>query len=164
MTLVVIPVVVVTVIIVVPMTLIVLPAVVIVVVVRMSPICARVGRSAPYSGDPHVSAAVRVPISIDPGIARTRHGRPHLIAQRGWSSAYIYAYSSEGWSRECRSQNRSCDPFRFHIFLLTTTFHTVRTQLRARGFAHIPDAAVPSQATPIGNGTHGHTPTTHARL
>src|ERR1700733_5734734 len=116
MFLVVIPVVVVTVIIVVPMTLVVFPPVVIVVVVRMRPICAREGRPAPYSGHPHISAAVPVPISIDPGIARTRHGRPHLIAQRWRSSAYIYAYSGEGWSRDCRSQNRSCDPFRFHVF------------------------------------------------
>jgi hypothetical protein len=116
MFLVVIPVVVVTVIIVVPMTLIVFPAVVIVVIVRMSPICACVGRPAPYSGDPHISAAVPVPISIDPGITRTRHGRPHLIAQRGRSSAYIYAYSGEGLSRECRSQDRGCNPFRFHMF------------------------------------------------
>src|ERR1700733_10446869 len=100
----------------VPMTLMVGPAAVVVVVVRMAPIRTGVGRSAPHSGGPDISAAVPVPISIDPGIAWTRHGRPHFIAQRWRSSAYVYAYSGEGWSCECRSQNRSCDPFRFHIF------------------------------------------------
>ena len=101
MFLVVIPVVVVTVIIVVPMTLVVFPPVVIVVVVRMSPICARVGRSAPYSGDPHISTAVPVPISIDPGVTRAGHRRPHFITKWRRLMADVDTNLGKRWSTNC---------------------------------------------------------------
>src|SRR6201999_2527727 len=77
------PVMVVAVIFMIPVTFMVGPSPVIVVVVAVSPISAAIGRSAPYSGDPHISAPVPVPISVNPSVARARHRRPYFIT-KGW--------------------------------------------------------------------------------
>jgi hypothetical protein len=98
---VVVPIVMVTVVFVVPMTFMVFPTPVIVVVVRMAPIRTLIGRPAPYSGNPHISGPGPVPVPISPNIARTRNGRPNLIAQRRRIDANIDADLSEGWSCDC---------------------------------------------------------------
>jgi hypothetical protein len=98
---VVVPIVVVMVIVVVPVTLVVFPTVVIVVVVRMGPIPTLEGWPAPYAGYPYIPVPRPVPVSIDPGIARTRDSRPHLIAQRWRRRADVYTNLRKGWSGNC---------------------------------------------------------------
>jgi hypothetical protein len=95
----VIPIMVVTVIIVVPMALIVFPAAVIVVVVRMGPISTFKGRPAPCSGNPRIPAPTPVPVTIDPGITRTRDRRPNFIAQRWRLMTDVDTDLGKGWSR-----------------------------------------------------------------
>jgi hypothetical protein len=77
---VVIPVVMVAVVFVVPVTLVVSPSAIVVVVVRVAPIRALIGRPAPHSGGPDISAPVPVPISIDPGVTSTWHRSPLFVA------------------------------------------------------------------------------------
>src|ERR1700733_8949858 len=99
------PVVVVAVVFTIPVTLVVCPAPVVVVVVRVAPVGARIGRTPPHSGDPHIPSPRPVPISVYPDKARTRNRGPNLIAQWQRSSADVYADLSEGWSRKYRSQD-----------------------------------------------------------
>jgi hypothetical protein len=98
---VVIPIVVVPMILVIPVTFVVRPATFIVIVVRMAPIRTLIGRPSPPSWDPYISGPTPVPISIDPGVARTRDSRPHLIAQRWRRRADVYANLRKGWSGNC---------------------------------------------------------------
>src|SRR5271165_6945338 len=111
------PIVVVAVVFMLPVTFMVCPAPVVVIIVRVVPIRTRIGRSPPYSRDPYISSPVPVPIPIYPDVSRTWNRRPHLIAQRGRSNTDIYADSSKGRRRKCRSQDCTSDPFRFHCSL-----------------------------------------------
>jgi len=130
------PVVVVAVIFMIPMALVVGPSTVIVVVVGVGPIGAGIGRSAPHSGGPHISASVPVPISIDPRVTRPWHRRPHLVTKRWRLMPNVDTNLGEGWSGNCCSEDETCKPFRFHLSLLTTTTHTMRTPVWARGFGN----------------------------
>jgi hypothetical protein len=69
----------------VPVPFMYLPALLVVVVVRMAPVCAGVGRLLPTAGDPDIAAAACAPVSIDPGVAFSRHLRSYLVADwRRW--------------------------------------------------------------------------------
>jgi hypothetical protein len=96
-----IPIVVVAVVLVIPMTLMVLPTAVVVIVMRVGPIRARIRRPAPYSRDPYIPCPGPVPISIDPGITRTRNSWPDLIAQRRRFVTDIDTDLGKGWSGDC---------------------------------------------------------------
>src|ERR1700742_1972538 len=91
----VVPIVVVAAVLVIPVTLVVLPAVVIVVVVRVDPIGIRIRSPTPHTRNPHLAASGPVPISIDPGITRTRNSWPNLIAQRWRWRSDINTYLSK---------------------------------------------------------------------
>jgi hypothetical protein len=84
-----------------PMALMVGPPTVIVVVVGVAPIGAGIGRSAPHSGDPDISAPVPVPISVDPRVTRTWYRRPYFVAEWRRSNADINADPGEGWKTYC---------------------------------------------------------------
>jgi hypothetical protein len=95
------PVMVVAVIFMIPVALMVGPSTVIAVVVAMGPISAGIGRSAPHSGDPDISAPVPVPISVDPRVTRTRHPRPYLVT-KGWRlMTNVNTNLGKRWSGNC---------------------------------------------------------------
>src|SRR5277367_5565820 len=110
------PVVMVAMVFMVPMTLMERPALMVVIIVRMVPVRSLIRGPLPYSGPPHIPSAVPVPVAVDPRIPWTRHSWPHLVADRRRSNADIYADSRKGRGRECRSQDQTCYPFRFHTF------------------------------------------------
>jgi hypothetical protein len=43
----------------------------------------------PTAGDPDIAAAAGAPVPIDPGVAFSRHGRSHFIADWRWWRADI---------------------------------------------------------------------------
>jgi hypothetical protein len=98
---VVIPVVVVAVIFMIPVAFMVGPSTVIVVVVRVVPRRALIGRPAPLSGGPDISAPVPVPIAIDPGVARTWHRSPRFVTQWRRFMANVDTDLGKGWSANC---------------------------------------------------------------
>jgi len=63
-----------------PMAFMHLPPFLVVVIVRMGPVSARIRRSLPDAWNPDVVVAARTPITIDPRIAFSRHGRSCFIA------------------------------------------------------------------------------------
>jgi hypothetical protein len=64
----------------VPVTFMQRPSLLVVIIVRVVPNRTGVGRPAPKSRHPQISSSDRVPISIDPSVARTGQRRAHLIA------------------------------------------------------------------------------------
>src|SRR3984885_11571798 len=108
------PIVVVAVVFMAPITLVEGLALRVVIVVRLGPVSASVRRPLPHSMPPLIPSAAPKPVAIDPGIAWTRHRRPHLVAQRWRSRTDVYADSGKGGSRECRSQDQASYPFGFH--------------------------------------------------
>ena len=66
----------------VPVALMHLPAIVVMVVVRMAPVSTGIRRPLPHSRNPDIPPMVWSPVPINPNVARTRHRRPCLIADR----------------------------------------------------------------------------------
>ena len=64
----------------VPVSFMNLPTFAVVVVVGVGPVGAGVGWPLPDARDPDVAVATRAPVSIDPGVAFSRHDRSYLIA------------------------------------------------------------------------------------
>src|ERR1700676_1285978 len=94
-----IPVVVVTVVFMVPVAFMDCPALLVVVVVGMAPVRSLIGRPLPRSTSPLVPRAGPGPRSLGPNIARAWHWSLHLIPQRWWRTADIDAHLSKGRSR-----------------------------------------------------------------
>lgn len=76
------PVVVIVMVFVVPVAFMVVPAVWIAVIVRVIPIRTLIRRTLPHAWRPYIAPTVHSPITVDPGISRTRHRRPRLIPER----------------------------------------------------------------------------------
>src|ERR1700722_11164231 len=77
------PVVMVAVIFMIPVALMVGVSPVVAVVMAVGPIGAGIGRPAPHTGGPDISAPAPVPISVDPRVTGTRHRRPYFVTE-GW--------------------------------------------------------------------------------
>ena len=71
---------------VIPVAFMHLPALLVVVIVRMAPVGTGVGWPLPDAGVPDIVAAAIPPITIDPGVAFSRHRRPYLIPHRRGSA------------------------------------------------------------------------------
>src|ERR1035437_10206819 len=65
-----------------PVAFVHMPAILVMIIVRVAPICASVWWTVPAPGNPYVPAAVVTPVSVDPGIAFTRHRRTAFITHR----------------------------------------------------------------------------------
>jgi hypothetical protein len=107
------PIVVATVVFMLPVAFMDRPALLVVVVVRMAPVCALIGRPLPHSSSPLIPPAAPGPITLCPNIAGSWHRSLDLVSQRWWSTTNINAHLSKCRSRNCRSQDRAHYPFCF---------------------------------------------------
>jgi hypothetical protein len=92
-----------------------LPAFTIVIIVRVVPICPFIGRTGPAPCYPPIVMAMRGPIPLDPGVARTWTRPTLLVAVRRWCASDVHANLSRSRDGENSCEQYAMYPIQFHF-------------------------------------------------
>src|ERR1700736_2920441 len=102
------------VILVIPMAFMQLPTLPLVIVVRMVPIAAFIRGAVPTSCHPSVMPPIRGPITIDPGIARTRLRSAFFVTQWRRCASDVYFDLRHGRNGESGCNYQTTNQLQFH--------------------------------------------------
>src|ERR1700692_3370391 len=92
-----------------------LPALPVVIIVRMIPICPFIGRTIPAPCHPPIAMAMRDPVPVDPGIARTWLGPALLVPVGRWCASDVHANLSRSGDGEGSCEHYATHPIQFHF-------------------------------------------------
>jgi hypothetical protein len=107
--------VVVVMVVVVPVAFMHLPSLLIVVIMRMVPDAAFVRWALPVAASPYITATLVSPITLNPHIARPRHGGTNFAAKRRRSASNINADLADCWYGEGNKRDAACKDVKFPV-------------------------------------------------